>query len=136
MHRAASPGNVSGNLDEGTLLALTRTRLAAERTLMAWIRTSFSMISFGFTMGKFLQYLTKLPERSEAPMENVHTVPMLLILLGLISLFIGVHEFRRTSLELAATGGVQHRPAALGIVAVLVGVLGVLAFVGLFVRLR
>jgi len=94
------------------------------------------MISFGFTIGKFLQYLSKLPEHTGARIENVRTIPVLLILLGLVSLFIGVYEFRHTSLELAATGGVQHRPAALGVIAVLVGVLGVLAFAGLFVRLR
>jgi putative membrane protein len=136
MHEAAGLGPGPATLDEKTRLALTRTRLAAERTLMSWVRTSFSMISFGFTIGKFLQYLSKLPESSGARIENVHTIPMLLILLGLASLFIGVHEFRRTSLELAATGAVPHRPAALGIIAVLVGVLGVLALAGLFVRLR
>jgi putative membrane protein len=123
-------------LDEGTRLAITRTRLSAERTLMAWVRTSFSMISFGFTIGKFLQYLSGLPANSEVRLGDVRTIPLLLILLGLASLFIGVHEFRRTSLELAATSGVQHRPAALSIVTLLVALLGVLAFAGLFFRLR
>jgi putative membrane protein len=135
MHGAAGLGGGPVTLDEGTRLALTRTRLAAERTLMSWLRTSFSMISFGFTIGKFLQYLSRLPAGSGARVHDVRTIPMLLILLGLASLFIGVYEFRRTSVELAATGAVQHRPAALAVVAVLVGMLGVLAFAGLFVRL-
>ncbi|MEJ1963151.1 MAG: DUF202 domain-containing protein [Gammaproteobacteria bacterium] len=54
---ASHADETSPDLDAGTKLSLTRTRLAGERTLMSWIRTSFSMISFGFTMGKFLEYL-------------------------------------------------------------------------------
>ncbi len=41
----------------GDLFTLDRNFMAAERTLMAWIRTSLSLISFGFTVGKFFDYL-------------------------------------------------------------------------------
>jgi len=102
---------------------------------MSWIRTSFAMISFGFTIGKFLQYLSKLQTDTAGRMGDIRTIPVLLILLGLISLFIGAYEFRHTTRELAVTGGTQHRPAALGVIAVLVGLLGVLAFAAMFMRL-
>jgi putative membrane protein len=135
MPTAASPAARGAILDDSTRLALTRTRLSAERTLMSWIRTSFAMISFGFTIGKFLEYLSRLPANAGGRPGDVRTVPALLIVLGLVSLFIGVYEYRHTSLELAVTGGIRHRPTALGVIAVLVGLLGVLAFVGVFVRL-
>ena len=121
-------------LNESTSLALTRTRLAAERTLMSWIRTAFAMISFGFTIGKFLEYLSK-QSTAGAPRGDIRILPTLLILLGLVSLFLGVLEFRHTLIELDTMGGIRHRMTALGIIATLVGLLGVLAFVGLFVRI-
>jgi uncharacterized membrane protein YidH (DUF202 family) len=120
--------------DEGTRLSLTRTRLSAERTLMS-IRTSFAMISFGVTIGKFLEYLSKLPGTG-ARSGDLRTIPTLLIPPGLVSLFAGVFKFRHTTAKLAALSGTWHRPTALGIIAVLVGLLGVLAFAGLFVRVN
>jgi putative membrane protein len=121
-------------LDEGTQLAVTRTRLAAERTLMAWVRTAFSMISFGFTIGKFLEYLSKQPGAA-VPRTGIRTLPVLLILIGLVSLLLGAWEFRHTLTALATTSGSRHRVTALGAITVLVGLLGLLAFAGLFVRL-
>jgi putative membrane protein len=122
------------SLDLATRCSLKRTQLSAERTLMSWIRTSFSMISFGFTIGKFLQYLESQPG-ADFHVGQGNAIPTLLILLGLVSLFVGIWEFRHMLTELKATVGVAHRVAPVGIIAVLVGLLGVLAFVGLFVRI-
>ena len=119
-------------LDEGTRLAIQRTQLACERTLMAWIRTAFSMISFGFTIGKFVQYLDKQPG---IPPAAGGLLPKMLVFLGLVSLFIGVWEFRHAMLKLGTHVGVPFRAAPVGVIASLVGVIGVLAFVSLFIRL-
>jgi putative membrane protein len=49
---------VAAPRSKGDSLTLDRNFMAAERTLMAWIRTSLSLISFGFTVGKFFDYLS------------------------------------------------------------------------------
>ena len=121
-------------LDEGTRLAIQRTQLACERTLMAWVRTAFSMISFGFTIGKFVEYLEKQPAVRPGIGEG-HLLPKMLVFLGLVSLFIGVWEFRHAMLRLGTQTGVPFRAAPVGVIAALVGVIGVLAFVSLFIRL-
>src|SRR5262245_34911042 len=121
-------------LDAGTRLALKRTQLAAERTLMAWVRTAFSMISFGFTIGKFLDYLANQPA-SRLPLGEHNLLPKLLVLIGLASLFIGIWEHRHLMLTLAHVEGRKHVVAPIGIVASLVALLGVLALAGLFIPL-
>ena len=66
-------------------LAFERTMLAHERTLMAWIRTAVSMISFGFTIYKFFQELSKTPE-GQHQLFTPRIVGMIMILFGLLSL--------------------------------------------------
>jgi putative membrane protein len=119
-------------MEEGTRLAIQRTQLASERTLMAWIRTAFSMISFGFTIAKFVEFLDKQPG---APARDGRLLPKMLVLLGLVSLFIGVWEFRHSMLKLGTQSGVPFRVAPVGIIAALVGLIGVLALASLFFRL-
>src|SRR5687767_13106814 len=109
-------------MDEGTRLAIQRTQLACERTLMAWIRTAFSMISFGFTIGKFVEYLEKQPE-AHAGMAEGHLLPKMLVFLGLVSLIIGVWEFRSSMKKLGTQSGVPFRVAPVGLIASLVGVI-------------
>jgi putative membrane protein len=121
-------------LDEGTRLAIQRTQLACERTLMAWIRTAFSMISFGFTIGKFVEYLEKQPD-VRAGLSEGHLLPKVLVVLGLLSLFIGGWEFRHSMVKLGTQAGVPFRVAPVGIVASLVAVIGLFALAGLFIRL-
>jgi putative membrane protein len=121
-------------LDQGTRLALQRTLLAAERTLMAWVRTAFSMISFGFTMGKFLEYLRDKTDASGVPPHG-GLLPRMLVLLGLVSLAIGVWEFRYSAIDLRGQLGERHRAAPVGIIAALVAVMGLLAFASFYIRL-
>lgn len=121
-------------MDDGTRLAIQRTQLACERTLMAWIRTAFSMISFGFTIGKFLEYLEKQPNVRPGMGEG-HLLPKMLVFLGLVSLFIGVWEFRHSMRKLGTQSGVEFRSAPVGIIASLVALIGLMAFVSLFIRL-
>jgi putative membrane protein len=101
---------------------------------MSWIRTAFSMISFGFTMAKFFEYLSSQPGRRMALGEG-STLPRLLVLLGLVSLLVGMWEFRHVMVQLYAAEGKRRRVTPVGVIAFLVALLGVLAFVGLFVRI-
>ncbi len=66
-----------------TDLAFERTVLAQERTLMAWIRTAISLISFGFTMYKFFEELSKSGERG---ILTPRLVGMVMIAFGFIAL--------------------------------------------------
>jgi putative membrane protein len=132
---ADSIASTSRPLDEGTRLAILRTVLGAERTLMAWIRTAFSMISFGFTIGKFLGYLHDQESAGNVP-ENGGWLPRLLVLIGLVSLMVGVVEYRRTRKSLAAELGKTYRASAAGLIALLVGLLGTLAFLSLTALIR
>ena len=68
-------------------LAFERTMLAHERTLMAWIRTAVSMISFGFTIYKFFEELSKTPE-GQHQLFTPRIVGMIMILFGLLSLLL------------------------------------------------
>ena len=68
-------------------MAFERTMLAHERTLMAWIRTAVSMISFGFTIYKFFQELSKTPE-GQHQLFTPRIVGMVMILFGLLSLLL------------------------------------------------
>jgi putative membrane protein len=102
---------------------------------MSWVRTAFAMISFGFTIGKFLQYLARVSP-SALPASGTGSIPAALIALGLVSLLVGTLEFRRTLTELAAASGVRHRVTVLGVLVTSVAIIGLLAFAGLFVRIR
>jgi putative membrane protein len=133
MTPAASPGG-DRPLDLGTQLAIERTSLAAERTLMAWIRTAFSMISFGFTIGKFLEYLRDKDTLHSIP-EHGGWLPRILVLLGLFSLVVGAIAYRRERKHL---GGLLHQVyhvSAVGLIAVAVAMIGMLVFVSLFIHL-
>jgi putative membrane protein len=129
----AIPANPVHLSDTATQLSVTRTGMSADRTLMSWIRTAFSMISFGFTIGKFFQYLN---DQSHATRPGSgRTLASLLILLGLFSLIAGVWEYRDTMARLEHTTGTSRTHHSILVVAVLVAVLGLVAFVGMFIRL-
>ena len=100
---------------------------------MAWVRTAFSMISFGFTIGKFFQYLNEQEHLSRHPGEG-RTLALALILLGLLSLVVGVWEYHRALEQLEVSSGVHHAPGAILLIAVLVAVLGLVACAGIFVH--
>jgi putative membrane protein len=117
-----------------TKLAIDRTRLAYERTLMAWVRTATSLISFGFTIYKFFQFLREGRPAQEAGMLGLRTFAMLMIGIGLTALLLAAADHRRQRHLLQAEyGPMPHSLAA--IVAVLIGVLGVLALVSVLLRI-
>jgi putative membrane protein len=112
-------------LDVATRLAVDRTRLAHERTLMAWVRTATSLISFGFTIYKFFQF-----ERS---LIGARGFALIMIGIGLVALVLSTIEHRRSMQSMRAEFG--HVPVSTAaIVAALVSVLGLLAFVAVFLH--
>lgn len=67
-----------------TDLSYQRTALSYERTLMSWIRTATSMISFGFTIYKFFEEVSKegQPER----LLSSRVIGMIMIAFGFLGL--------------------------------------------------
>jgi putative membrane protein len=121
-------------LDDSTALAVERTRLAHERTLMAWVRTSTSLISFGFTIYKFFQYLREGAQGTPvASALNPRRFGLALIVLGLFMLVVAAIQHRHDLGMLDARYGKGPRSLA-SIVAILVGALGILAFIGVLLR--
>lgn len=119
--------------EQRTSLATMRTVAAADRTLMAWVRTSISMIGFGFTIYKFLQYLREgqyaIPARPEAP----RNFGLALIALGTASLAAAIWEHSDFLKRVGATQG-RYMWSLSVIVALLVILLGVIAFIGVLLK--
>jgi putative membrane protein len=121
-------------LPDATQLAVERTRLAHERTLMAWVRTSVSLISFGFTIYKFFEYLRENQQTATvASALNPRRFGMVMISLGLFMLVVATIQHRASLKQLAERYGKGPSSLAM-VVAVLVGAIGVLAFVGALFR--
>jgi putative membrane protein len=95
----------AGQMSINTELAYERTVLAHERTLMAWVRTATSMISFGFTIYKFFEELTKSPQ-AHAKIFTPRIVGMLMILFGFVGLLLAQIQHRIALKKLK-----QHYPA-------------------------
>ena len=125
---------MSADLPAATKLAVDRTRLAYERTLMAWVRTATSLISFGFTIYKFFQFLRDGESPAAEGMLGLRAFSMLMIAIGLTALLLATFQHRRDRLGLQAEYG-QVPYSLAGVVAALVGVLGVLGFMSVLLRL-
>ena len=116
-------------LNTATRLAITRTCLAHERTLMAWVRTSASLISFGFTIYKFFQFELKgQPAPNAERLIGARGFALIMIATGLVALLLSTLEHRRSMRAMRAEFG--HAPTSTAaIVAALISLLGILAFV-------
>jgi putative membrane protein len=121
-------------LPDSSALAVERTRLAHERTLMAWVRTALSLISFGFTIYKFFEYLRENAQRNPvAGALNPRRFGMSMIVVGLFMLVVATVQHRR-DLKVLDTRYGKGPGSLASVVAILVGALGVLAFVGVLLR--
>jgi putative membrane protein len=124
----------SAKLSDATALAVDRTRLAHERTLMAWIRTATSMISFGFTIYKFFQYR----QEKEGILLSQHLFgprgfAMLIIAMGLVSLFLATIAHHREMKMLEQQYGKMPRSFA-SLIAALTSGFGLLVFIAVIFR--
>jgi len=113
---------------ERTGAATTRTRMAAERTLMAWIRTSLSMISFGFTILKLFEYLSK----AQGPLGKFHGeraghLGLVLISIGTLILVPAIFQNYSLMKRLSVRDGGATWSLSL-VVAIVIGSFGVFAF--------
>jgi putative membrane protein len=122
------------SLDVGTRLAVDRTRLAHERTLMAWVRTATSLISFGFTIYKFFQFeLKNQPAPNPERLIGARGFALIMIATGLVALLLSTLEHRQSMQAMRREFG--HIPASTAtIVAALISLLGILAFVAVILR--
>jgi putative membrane protein len=129
----------------GNHFAWTNTRLALERTFMAWIRTAVSLISFGFTIVQFFQRMPQMqsgvatrPLNPDAP----RILGLALIGAGVISLAISSWQYRRglkylwspQYRDIAGIGAGPHTTPVLS-VALMIVLIGLFAFLSVFVRL-
>jgi putative membrane protein len=131
---AASP---TGALPLSTRLALERTRGAYERTLMAWVRTGTSLITFGFAVYKFFQFEMEGKVGSTALIQTAligtREFGLALISIGLMALLLGAFEHRRDLRALRKDYPGMPRSGS-QVLALLVAVLGLLAFVAVVYR--
>lgn len=120
--------------DLRTELAKKRNQAAAERTLMAWIRTSLSLISFGFGIDQIVAAVNSVA--------GVNNPIRLSRVLGLFFIALGTWAILAASLQhRQELNHIQHedytyipeRSISL-IVANLLLVFGVVAFVGIVVK--
>jgi putative membrane protein len=117
-------------VDLSTQLAINRTRAAYERTMMSWIRTATSLITFGFTIYKFFQI--EVPPRRDY-LIGPREFAIALVSIGLLSLLLAALENRENIRALGPEHAPRRRSLA-GIVAALISLLGVIAFVAMIFR--
>jgi putative membrane protein len=115
-----------------TDLAFERTMLAYERTLMAWIRTAISMISFGFTIYKFFQELSKT-EEGAAKILTPRIVGMIMIGFGLLSLILAQIQ-HETAVRKLRKDYPDVQKSISSLISVLVLVFGLALFLGALFR--
>jgi putative membrane protein len=120
-------------LDANTRLAAERNRLALERTLMAWTRTSTSLIAFGFTIYQIFQQLSE-SERLREPLVSPQVIGSFMIVVGLVALILAWTQHRQELRALRTDFG-EMRYSIASIVAAMVAALGVLALLGVTLRM-
>ncbi|NEU09620.1 DUF202 domain-containing protein [Flavihumibacter sp. R14] len=113
-------------------LAFERTLLAHERTLMAWIRTSTSMISFGFTIYKFFEEMTKKPGGVEG-LITPRVVGLVMICFGLLGLLLAQIQHQQALRRLKEFYPHAQRSLS-ALLAILTLVFGLLLFLGALFR--
>lgn len=126
------PTSTAPRLDTATTLAFERTRIAYERTMMAWIRTATSLITFGFSVYKFFEF--ELKNSPAGPMlVGPRAFGLGLIVIGLLSMLVGTVEHGR-DLRALRRQYVGMPKSMSGLIAIVVGALGLCALVAVILR--
>jgi len=114
--------------EQRTDLAFKRTKLAAERTLMAWLRTSLSMISFGFTIYKFLQDVSRA-EKLTLPDQGPRNLGLALVGLGTAALIVASFQHWSLMKELHGhASSTRIRISLVLVISITIALLGTLVF--------
>jgi len=117
-----------------TDLAAERTILAHERTLIAWVRTAASLISFGFTIYKGFDFLSRSGVTEPVGWLSPRAFGTSMIGTGLVALVMALVQHARSRSALRHQGHEMPRSLAL-FTAALVAVLGFLGLgLGVFGR--
>ena len=132
MNNEIVPENSITQSDPRVPLAFERTLLAYERTQIAWVRTALALISFGFAIAKFFQYI-RLEKGETATLMSPRTVGLLMIVIGLVGLILANLQQRRAVQSLRKRCPELPKPVV-GVMAMMIAFLGVLALIGAFVR--
>jgi len=124
--------------------AWMRTQMALQRTLMAAVRTAVSLIGFGFTVAQFFQKLL-----SNSVIDNRHLGPdaprnlgLTLIAAGVLSLIgftvqyhLAMRYMRSGDFQAIAGTGGQSMHGSAYLTSLVVMLIGVAAFISVFIRL-
>jgi putative membrane protein len=145
---AATPGRFEVRTTSDSHFGWLRTRMALERTLLAWVRTGVSLIGFGFTIVQFFEHLKSLKDVSPAQLPTApRTLGLMLIGAGIVTLIVASLQYRRLVhylwtpqfRVLAGVDGDEMRAVILETpayaTAILITLIGMFAFVAVWVRL-
>jgi putative membrane protein len=137
---AASTPNPAGHdratelAEQRTELAFERTRIAADRTLMAWIRTALSMITFGFTLYKFLEAFREAEHFVARRPNSPRNLGLALIGVGTAALIVATIQHYQSLKRLESEGRPESIWSLTIIVAMFIALIGIMAFVGVWLR--
>ena len=118
-------------LNLSTRLAFDRTRMAHDRTMLAWVRTATSLITFGFSVYKF--FSIEIKDLQPSVLIGSREFALIMITIGVVSLTLAAVSHYRTLRKMNADYYALPASTA-GIVAWLVGALGVLALLAVIFR--
>lgn len=115
-----------------TELAKERNRAAEERTLMAWIRTCLSLISFGFGIERIVTVLYRQLGDTINPLRLSRILGLSFVALGTLAIILAARDHRKQLQRLQSNDlAFLSRRSMTLIVAVILGILGGVAFFGM-----
>jgi putative membrane protein len=118
----------------GTELAKERNRAAEERTLMAWIRTCLSLISFGFGIERIVAVLHQELGDTINPLRLSRILGLSFVALGTGAMLAAALDHRQQLRRIQRNDLFYiHRHSAAMIVAIVLALLGAVAFIGILV---